>query len=106
MRIIRAANYRRMQWKNGGGETTEIAVSPPGAALDDFALPISMAHGASGGARLSPRRRSPARPVAHCPRGIVSAGPDRNQERGADSSDRRALAALRGGRDRRPRVRP
>ena len=25
-----------MPWKNGGGETTEIAVSPPGAGLDDF----------------------------------------------------------------------
>jgi len=49
MRIIRAADYRRMQWKNGGGETTEIAVSPPGAALDDFAWRISMARVASDG---------------------------------------------------------
>ncbi|RWP07744.1 HutD family protein, partial [Mesorhizobium sp.] len=28
MRILRAAEYRSMPWKNGGGVTTEIAVSP------------------------------------------------------------------------------
>jgi environmental stress-induced protein Ves len=49
MRIIHAADYRRMPWKNGGGETTEIAVSPPGAALDGFAWRISMARVASDG---------------------------------------------------------
>ena len=43
MRIIRAGEYRRMRWKNGGGETAEIAVSPPGAALDAFDWRISMA---------------------------------------------------------------
>ncbi|GLS34177.1 hypothetical protein SAMN04488498_10945 [Mesorhizobium albiziae] len=43
MRILRASSYRRMPWKNGGGETTEIAVSPEGAGLDDFAWRISMA---------------------------------------------------------------
>jgi environmental stress-induced protein Ves len=43
MRILRASTYRRMPWKNGGGETTEIAVSPEGAGLDDFAWRISMA---------------------------------------------------------------
>ena len=32
-----------MPWKNGGGETAEIAVSPPGAALDDFDWRLSMA---------------------------------------------------------------
>ncbi|TIV74879.1 MAG: HutD family protein, partial [Mesorhizobium sp.] len=31
MRILRAADYRVMPWKNGGGTTTEIAVSPDGA---------------------------------------------------------------------------
>jgi environmental stress-induced protein Ves len=43
MRILRAADYRVMPWKNGGGTTTEIAVSPEGAGLDDFDWRISMA---------------------------------------------------------------
>ena len=43
MRIIRAADCRRMPWKNGGGETIEIAVSPAGAGLDDFDWRVSMA---------------------------------------------------------------
>ncbi|RUV81525.1 HutD family protein [Mesorhizobium sp. M5C.F.Ca.IN.020.14.1.1] len=49
MRILRAAEYRSMPWKNGGGVTTEIAVSPAGAALDDFDWRISMARVESGG---------------------------------------------------------
>lgn len=49
MRILRAADYRVMPWKNGGGTTTEIAVSPDGAGLDDFDWRISMAQvGTSG----------------------------------------------------------
>ncbi|TIN81446.1 MAG: HutD family protein, partial [Mesorhizobium sp.] len=43
MRILRAAEYRSMPWKNGGGVTTEIAVSPSGAGLDDFDWRVSMA---------------------------------------------------------------
>ncbi|UVK44822.1 HutD family protein [Mesorhizobium sp. AR07] len=43
MRILRAAEYRSMPWKNGGGVTTEIAVSPHNAGLDDFDWRISMA---------------------------------------------------------------
>lgn len=43
MRIIRAVDCRRMRWKNGGGETVEIAVSPQGAGLDDFDWRLSMA---------------------------------------------------------------
>ncbi|MBS9721775.1 HutD family protein [Tianweitania sp. BSSL-BM11] len=43
MKILRAADYRRMPWKNGKGETTEIAVFPDGAGLDDFAWRVSMA---------------------------------------------------------------
>ncbi|MER8921093.1 HutD family protein [Mesorhizobium sp. M0802] len=43
MRIVRAADYRVMPWKNGGGTTTEIAVSPDGAGLDDFDWRVSMA---------------------------------------------------------------
>ncbi len=44
MRIIRAADCRTMPWKNGGGTTTEIAVAPESASLDDFDWRISMAH--------------------------------------------------------------
>ena len=43
MHILRATDYRVMPWKNGGGTTTEIAVSPEGAALDDFDWRVSMA---------------------------------------------------------------
>jgi environmental stress-induced protein Ves len=42
-RIIRAADCRRMRWKNGGGETAEIAVFPAGSRLDEFDWRISMA---------------------------------------------------------------
>jgi environmental stress-induced protein Ves len=49
MRIMRAENYRRMRWKNGGGETAEIAVSPEGAGLDDFGWRVSMAKVEAGG---------------------------------------------------------
>jgi uncharacterized protein len=50
MQILRAADYRIMPWKNGAGSTTEIAVSPDGAALDDFDWRISMAQVAADGA--------------------------------------------------------
>jgi uncharacterized protein len=43
MRILRAGDHKRMPWKNGGGETTEIAVFPEGAGLSDFDWRISMA---------------------------------------------------------------
>ena len=49
MKIVRAADYRATPWKNGGGETTEIAVSPGSASLDDFDWRISMARVASDG---------------------------------------------------------
>jgi environmental stress-induced protein Ves len=49
MRILRSSEYRRMPWKNGGGETTEIAVAPEGAALDAFDWRISMASVAADG---------------------------------------------------------
>ena len=44
MHIIRAADCLVMPWKNGGGTTTEIAVAPEGASLNDFDWRISMAH--------------------------------------------------------------
>jgi len=43
MRILRAAEYRRMPWKNGKGETVEIAVFPPGASVESFDWRISTA---------------------------------------------------------------
>ena len=49
MRILRNADYRRMPWKNGGGETREIAASPEGASLDNFDWRLSMARVASDG---------------------------------------------------------
>lgn len=49
MRILRASDYRRMPWKNGKGETTEIAVSPPDASMADFDWRISMASVTSDG---------------------------------------------------------
>jgi environmental stress-induced protein Ves len=49
MQVLRAADYRSMPWKNGGGVTMEIAVSPADAGLDDFNWRISMARVESGG---------------------------------------------------------
>lgn len=43
MRIIREGEYRRMRWKNGLGETAEIAIAPEGAALEGFEWRVSMA---------------------------------------------------------------
>lgn len=42
-RILRSPDHRRMPWKNGRGETTEIAVHPAGAGLADFGWRVSMA---------------------------------------------------------------
>jgi environmental stress-induced protein Ves len=49
MRVLQAAAYKRMTWKNGGGETAQIAVFPEGAGLDDFGWRVSMATVASDG---------------------------------------------------------
>ncbi|MCA0023144.1 MULTISPECIES: HutD family protein [unclassified Mesorhizobium] len=49
MRVLRAAEYKSMPWKNGGGVTTEIAVSPADAGLDAFDWRVSMARVESGG---------------------------------------------------------
>ncbi len=43
MHILRSVDHKRMPWKNGGGETAEIAVFPPDAGLADFDWRISMA---------------------------------------------------------------
>jgi uncharacterized protein len=47
IQLLRAADYRRMAWKNGGGITTEIARSP--AAGDSFDWRISIAEIAQDG---------------------------------------------------------
>lgn len=49
MRILRAADYKRMAWKNGGGETIEVWVDPRGASLDAFGWRVSMARVAGDG---------------------------------------------------------
>jgi environmental stress-induced protein Ves len=45
VRVLRAADYRRMRWKNGGGTTTELAVHPDssGDAGSPFDWRISIA---------------------------------------------------------------
>jgi environmental stress-induced protein Ves len=50
MQILRSVDYKRMPWKNGKGETVEIAVFPPGADVSDFDWRISMATVAEDGA--------------------------------------------------------
>lgn len=49
MKVLRASDYKRMPWKNGGGETVEITVFPPNASVSDFDWRISMATVASDG---------------------------------------------------------
>ena len=49
MQVLHAADHKRMPWKNGGGETVEIAVFPPGAGLDAFDWRISTATVAADG---------------------------------------------------------
>lgn len=49
MRLLRNTDQRRMPWKNGGGETIEVIVHPPGAGLSDFGWRVSMATVASDG---------------------------------------------------------
>ncbi|MBY3597935.1 HutD/Ves family protein [Rhizobium bangladeshense] len=49
MRILRAGDHKRMPWKNGKGETVEIAVFPPSASIDGFDWRISMATVAEDG---------------------------------------------------------
>lgn len=49
MRRLRRDAFKVMPWKNGGGETAEIAVFPPQAGLDDFGWRLSMARVAADG---------------------------------------------------------
>jgi hypothetical protein len=43
LRILRSAEYPARPWKNGGGTTRDIVVSPPDASLDDFDWRLSLA---------------------------------------------------------------
>ena len=43
MRILKSDEYHCMPWRNGRGETAEVAISPTGATLDDFDWRVSMA---------------------------------------------------------------
>lgn len=49
MKLLRASDHKRMPWKNGGGETVEIAVSPAATGLADFDWRVSMATVATDG---------------------------------------------------------
>lgn len=40
-RLLRAVDYRRVRWKNGGGWTTELAASPAGSAAFDWRVSIA-----------------------------------------------------------------
>jgi uncharacterized protein len=42
-RILRNVDYLARPWKNGGGTTRDIIVSPPGTSLDDFDWRLSLA---------------------------------------------------------------
>lgn len=43
MKLLSAEEHRCMPWKNGKGETVEIAISPEGAELSEFDWRLSMA---------------------------------------------------------------
>lgn len=49
MHTLSARNYLTTPWKNGGGTTRQILISPPDATLDNFDYRISMASVASDG---------------------------------------------------------
>lgn len=49
MRVIRASDYRRMPWKNGGGVTSEVLVEPHPSDASRFTFRISLADVASDG---------------------------------------------------------
>lgn len=47
--VIHAAEYKRLPWKNGGGQTTEVAISPAAAGFENFGWRISLATVPSSG---------------------------------------------------------
>lgn len=50
MKHLARRDYVARPWKNGGGVTHEVAVSPEGAGLDDFAWRVSLAELREAGA--------------------------------------------------------
>lgn len=48
-RVVRASSHVRTPWKNDGGSTIQLAISPGTAGLDNFEWRISMATVASDG---------------------------------------------------------
>lgn len=53
--VLRAADRAAVPWKNGGGVTREVAVSPPGSQLSDFDWRLSIAEvGVAGPFSLFP----------------------------------------------------
>lgn len=50
VQLLRAADYRRMRWKNGGGWTSEIASAPAADPESGFAWRVSIADVESDGA--------------------------------------------------------
>jgi hypothetical protein len=49
VRHLKPADYRAMPWKNGVGQTLEIALGPEGAGMDDFLWRLSIAQVAQSG---------------------------------------------------------
>jgi environmental stress-induced protein Ves len=49
MRLLKAADRTAVPWKNGGGVTRDVIVSPAGATMDDFDWRVSIAEIASSG---------------------------------------------------------
>ena len=49
MRIVYRQQCRRMKWKNGGGETIELAISPKNSTIENFGWRLSAAHVACDG---------------------------------------------------------
>ena len=50
MKLLGAHDHRRMAWRNGGGETLEVAIFPADAGIDAFGWRVSMAIVAQDGA--------------------------------------------------------
>ena len=48
--LLRKENHLATPWKNGGGQTIEIAIAPAGATLDNFCWRVSLATIAQSGA--------------------------------------------------------
>jgi environmental stress-induced protein Ves len=83
--ILRSAAYQRMPWKNGSGETLEIAVAPPQATFDTLDWRISMARVTQDG----PFSMLPQIDRTLC----VLDGPGLDLDFGADGGTHRVTAA-------------